>query len=150
MKQAIEEIFSSLKNRFRGDLVRPGDAEYPTARGIWNGMAARAPGLIARCAGVPDVQAAVRAAFGYDEADYAFEAKLGLAANYTDTPTLPLMDFLRDGLGRYGIRAAFGDTMNHEMEEGVEARGCDIRIARQVGSAVKQTVGAISFTQAGP
>src|SRR6202521_5405479 len=62
MTAAIEEIFSSLKDRFRGDLVRPGDAEYPTARGIWNGMAARAPGLIARCAGVPDVQAAVPAA----------------------------------------------------------------------------------------
>src|ERR1700674_517415 len=62
MTAAIEEIFSSLKDRFRGDLVRPGDAEYPTARGIWNGMAARAPGLIARCAGVPDVQAALPAA----------------------------------------------------------------------------------------
>jgi 4-amino-4-deoxy-L-arabinose transferase-like glycosyltransferase len=38
--------------------------------------------------------------FGYDEADYAFDAGLGWEANYTDTPTLPLVDFLREGLGR--------------------------------------------------
>ena len=38
--------------------------------------------------------------FGYDEADYAFDAGLGWVANYTDTPTLPLVDFLREGLGR--------------------------------------------------
>jgi len=62
MSPAIAEVFSSLKGRFHGDLLRPGDAEYAPARGIWNAMVARAPGLIARCAGVPDVQAAVRAA----------------------------------------------------------------------------------------
>jgi len=37
------------------------DTLYETARGIWNGMVARRPGLIARCADVADVQAAVRA-----------------------------------------------------------------------------------------
>jgi hypothetical protein len=59
---AIEEIYSSLKSQFRGDLLRPGHAEFAEARRIWNGMVARTPGLIARCAGVPDVQAVVRAA----------------------------------------------------------------------------------------
>jgi hypothetical protein len=62
MATAIEEVFSSLKKQFRGDLVRPGDAEYAPARSIWNAMVARSPGLVARCAGVPDVQAAIRAA----------------------------------------------------------------------------------------
>lgn len=62
MSKAIEELYSSLKGQFRGDLVRPADAEYEQARSIWNGMVARTPGLIARCAGVPDIQAAVRAA----------------------------------------------------------------------------------------
>jgi 4-amino-4-deoxy-L-arabinose transferase-like glycosyltransferase len=38
--------------------------------------------------------------FGYDESDYAFDARLGWTANYTDTPTLPITDFLREGLGR--------------------------------------------------
>jgi hypothetical protein len=62
MTTAIDEIFSSLRNQFRGDLLRPADAEYAAARGIWNAMVARSPGLIARCDGVSDVQAAVRAA----------------------------------------------------------------------------------------
>jgi FAD binding domain/Berberine and berberine like len=62
MNMATKEVFSLLKGQFRGDLVRPSDPEYAHARGIWNGMVGRAPGLIARCAGVADVQAAVRVA----------------------------------------------------------------------------------------
>ena len=62
MSRAIDEVYSSLNGRFRGDLLRPGHTEFSEARRIWNGMVARTPGLIARCAGVPDVQAAVRAA----------------------------------------------------------------------------------------
>jgi hypothetical protein len=62
MKTGIEETFSSLKGRFRGDLLRPGDEDYARARGIWNAVAARTPALIARCADVEDVQNAVRAA----------------------------------------------------------------------------------------
>jgi FAD/FMN-containing dehydrogenase len=62
MTAAIEEIFSSMKDQFRGLLLRPRDAEYASAQVIWNGMVARAPGLIARCADVPDVELAIRAA----------------------------------------------------------------------------------------
>jgi hypothetical protein len=62
MKTGIEETLSSLKGRFRGDLLRPGDEDYVQSRGIWNAMAARTPALIARCADVEDVQNAVRAA----------------------------------------------------------------------------------------
>jgi hypothetical protein len=62
MKSAIDETFSSLRNQFRGDLLRPQDEDYSSARSIWNAMAARTPGLIARCADVADVQTAVRAA----------------------------------------------------------------------------------------
>lgn len=62
MSTPIEEVYSSLSGRFRGDLLRPGHPEFPEARRIWNGMVARTPALIARCADVPDVQAIVRAA----------------------------------------------------------------------------------------
>jgi FAD/FMN-containing dehydrogenase len=44
----------------RGPLLRQGDAGYDTARQVWNGMIDRRPALIARCAGVADVIAAVR------------------------------------------------------------------------------------------
>jgi FAD/FMN-containing dehydrogenase len=62
MTTAIEETFSSLKHRFRGDLLRPHHEDYAHARKIWNAMSARTPGLIARCADVADVQTAVQAA----------------------------------------------------------------------------------------
>jgi hypothetical protein len=62
MAEAIEEVYASLRRRFKGDLLRPGNREYEDARVIWNGMVARTPGLIARCADVSDIQAAVRTA----------------------------------------------------------------------------------------
>jgi hypothetical protein len=62
MVEASEEIYSSLQRRFKGNLLRPGESGYEDARAIWNGMVARVPGLIARCADVSDVQNAVRTA----------------------------------------------------------------------------------------
>jgi hypothetical protein len=62
MVQASEEVYSSLHRRFKGELLRPGESGYEDARVVWNGMVARTPGLIARCAGVSDVQNAIRAA----------------------------------------------------------------------------------------
>jgi FAD binding domain-containing protein len=62
MVEASEEAYSSLRRRFKGDLLRPGDSGYEEARTIWNGMVSRAPGLIARCAEVSDVATAVRVA----------------------------------------------------------------------------------------
>jgi FAD/FMN-containing dehydrogenase len=49
-----------LARGFRGELIRPGDPRYDTARAIWNGAIDRHPGLVARCTGAADVRAAVR------------------------------------------------------------------------------------------
>jgi hypothetical protein len=62
MKTAIDEVCSALAGNFRGDLLRPESTGYPEAKRVWNGMVARTPGLIARCADVADVQSVVRAA----------------------------------------------------------------------------------------
>src|ERR1700677_756218 len=35
----------------------------------------------------------------YDEADYMYAASLGFAANWSDTPSIPISDFVRAGLG---------------------------------------------------
>ena len=43
----------------RGQLIQPGDAEYETARRVWNAMADKHPAIIARCTGVADVIACV-------------------------------------------------------------------------------------------
>jgi len=61
MVEASEEVYSSLHRQFKGDLLRPGESGYEDASVIWNGMVARTPGLIARCADVGDVQNAIRA-----------------------------------------------------------------------------------------
>jgi FAD/FMN-containing dehydrogenase len=43
----------------RGDVLRPGDADYEDSRRIWNGMIDKRPALIARCATVDDVREAL-------------------------------------------------------------------------------------------
>jgi FAD/FMN-containing dehydrogenase len=43
----------------RGALLLPGDDGYDAARAVWNGRVDRRPMLIVRCAGVPDVAAAI-------------------------------------------------------------------------------------------
>lgn len=51
---------ASLRTRFRGALLRPGEEGYEEARRVWNGAIDRRPALIARCAGADDVTEAVR------------------------------------------------------------------------------------------
>ena len=65
-----EPAVQDLKSRLRGDLIRPGDAAYDATRKVYNGMIDRRPGLIAHCANVADVIAAV---------NFAREHKLTLA-----------------------------------------------------------------------
>jgi FAD/FMN-containing dehydrogenase len=53
---AVEELEASL----RGRVVGPADADFDEQRKVWNGSIDRRPALVARCAGVSDVAAAVR------------------------------------------------------------------------------------------
>jgi len=41
----------------------------------------------------------------YDEADYMYAAALGFAANWSDTPSIPIAGFVRAGLDRAGRRS---------------------------------------------
>jgi FAD/FMN-containing dehydrogenase len=52
--------FVALERSFRGELVRPGNRTYDARRAVWNGSIDRHPALIARCAGVNDVLAALK------------------------------------------------------------------------------------------
>jgi FAD/FMN-containing dehydrogenase len=56
----IHAAVETLAADFAGRLIQPEDADYDTARQIWNGHVQRRPALIARCRGVADVVAAVR------------------------------------------------------------------------------------------
>ena len=55
-KSGIEPLKASL----RGELFQPGEEGYDAARTMYNAMIDRHPALIARCAGVSDVIAAVQ------------------------------------------------------------------------------------------
>ena len=55
-----EAAMDDFAANLRGPLLRPADDGYDAARKVWNGMIDRRPALIARCAGVADVIAAVR------------------------------------------------------------------------------------------
>jgi FAD binding domain-containing protein/berberine-like enzyme len=55
-----EAALADLELSFGGQLLRPADPTYDEHRRIWNGSIDRFPSLIARCAGVADVIAAVR------------------------------------------------------------------------------------------
>ena len=55
-----EAAIQEFKARSHGPLLSPGDTGYGEARKVWNGMIDRRPALIARCAGVADVIAAVK------------------------------------------------------------------------------------------
>ena len=55
-----------LRAGFGGALIGPADPGYDEHRKVWNGSIDRRPGLIARCAGVADVRAAVRFARAHD------------------------------------------------------------------------------------
>jgi FAD/FMN-containing dehydrogenase len=54
-----ETDVQALRAAFRGDLITPGDAAYDAARKVYNAMIDKRPALIARCADVADVMAAV-------------------------------------------------------------------------------------------
>ncbi|MBA2631443.1 MAG: FAD-binding oxidoreductase [Chloroflexi bacterium] len=55
-----------LESTFGGELIRPGDPAYDTARGVWNGMIDKHPALIARCRSAEDVRAALAHAREHD------------------------------------------------------------------------------------
>jgi FAD binding domain len=61
---------AELEASFHGRIIQPGDLDYHEYRAVWNGSIDRFPALIARCAGVADVIAAV---------SFAREAGLAIA-----------------------------------------------------------------------
>jgi FAD/FMN-containing dehydrogenase len=61
-----EAVIADLRSTLRGALLTPDNPDYEASRAVWNGMIDRRPALIARCAGVADVIAAVRFARDHD------------------------------------------------------------------------------------
>ena len=49
------ELIDGLRTKLRGEAILPGDADYDSARRIWNRSIDKRPGLIVRCVGAGDV-----------------------------------------------------------------------------------------------
>src|SRR6201984_1059143 len=60
MTTALEDLCGAIRGQFKGDLIRENNPEFIEASRIWNAMAARAPGAIARCSDAADIQLIVR------------------------------------------------------------------------------------------
>ncbi len=58
-QRAYRQARQELATRLQGELVFPGDPDYESARGVWNGAADRHPALIVRPINVADVIMAV-------------------------------------------------------------------------------------------
>ena len=56
---AVADVVS-FRSTFGGTVLTPGEAEYDTARAIWNGAIDRRPALIARCHDAEQVAEAIR------------------------------------------------------------------------------------------
>lgn len=61
-----DAVVRDFRARLHGDLIQPGDEGYDAARSLYNAMIDRRPALIARCADVNDVIAAVNFARTYE------------------------------------------------------------------------------------
>jgi FAD/FMN-containing dehydrogenase len=58
-QRAYRQAMQELATRLQGELIFPGDPDYESARGVWNGAADRHPALIVRPINVADVITAV-------------------------------------------------------------------------------------------
>jgi len=59
-------VITRFTKRLEGLVIRPGDADFDRARRVWNGMIDKTPALIARCASVDDIKAAVEFARAHE------------------------------------------------------------------------------------
>lgn len=57
---------SSFGRRFRGEIIRPGDAGYDQARAVYNARIDLRPAVVARCRGAADVVTALKVAREHD------------------------------------------------------------------------------------
>lgn len=59
------DAVTALRSKIRGDIILPSDAQYETARKVYNAMIDKHPAIIVRCVDVADVSSAIN--FGCEQ-----------------------------------------------------------------------------------
>ncbi len=62
----VADAVNALRTTVRGQVVQPGDADYDSARALYNAMIDKRPRIIVQCQDVADVMAAVRFAADHE------------------------------------------------------------------------------------
>ena len=120
-----------LDAQFKGELVRPGDPGYDEARSLFNGLIDKRPALIARCANVADVKAALAHARNNDLV-VAVRGGGHSTAGYSccddgiviDTSPMKSVEIDATGrTGRFGAGLTWGELDAAAQEHGLAVTG---------------------------
>ena len=127
LEEAVVQEFAA---NLRGELLRPEDDGYDTARAVFNGMIDRHPALIARCAGEADVIRGVDFASRVDPGATAFPHRdehydLVILSDWTDsTDTAKNIEWTRafyDAMQPFSERGVYVNNLGEEGEDRVRA-----------------------------
>src|SRR2546427_5781981 len=66
MTQILDTDVAAFRAGFAGKVATPADADFDSARSIWNGAIDRRPALVARCSSAADVAAAIQFGRSHD------------------------------------------------------------------------------------
>jgi FAD/FMN-containing dehydrogenase len=131
---------SSLRERFTGEIVLPGDPGYDSARAVWNGMIDRRPAIVMRPADAAGVATAIR---------FAREQELAIAVK-SGGHSIPGLSTCDDGavidLSRMrGVQvdpenrtaSANGGALLGELDDEAQAHGlvCPVGVVSHTGVA---------------
>jgi FAD/FMN-containing dehydrogenase len=135
-----EAVVQALRADVHGPLLCRGEAGYDETRKVWNGMIDRQPALIARCAGVADVIAAVKFARTH-------EVLLSVRGGGHNTPGIAVCE---GGLmiDLAGMRSVHVDPVRHTARAEGGTTWSDFDRETQV-FGLATTGGAISHTGIG-
>lgn len=125
---------------FGGEVIRPGEPNYETARAVWNGLVDRRPGLVVRPKGTADVVAALR---------FAREQELVVAVR-GGGHSIPGFSTCDDGIV-IDLSRMRGATINPERRTAVCAGGALLSELDDAAQAVGLVcpVGVVSHTGVG-
>jgi FAD/FMN-containing dehydrogenase len=131
---------SAFGERFHGEVVLPGSADYDDARAVWNGMIDRRPALVTRCADVDDVVLAVR--FGREqELPIAVRSGGHSVGGFSTCDDGVVIDLSRirgvDVDPERRVARVSGGTLLRELDEAAQAVGlaCPVGVVGHTGVA---------------